>query len=458
MVTITNLTSGEGGTGPASVNTASITPPANKPIFVWVGSKVNAATPNIPSVSGCNITWTQIATIAKVDAQRMRLTLFMGISSSPTTDVLTISFGGQSQDRATWVVDYATGARTSGSNAANAIVQSVTGQTSGSGTNQSTSLTLTLGAFADSNNATYGSLNILDGSITPGSGFTELAEADSAETNHDSQWKTIADTSVDWSFAAAYGVGIAVELAQEISSASPSQSPSASVSPSSSISSSSSLSQSPSSSASPSASQSPSSSISLSKSPSASVSPSASTSPSSSVSPSHSISTSPSASQSPSNSISLSRSPSSSTSASASPSPSIGYSSYSRGNYVSLPTNSNDLETLYTPDEEANVLTRNDIGIGQAGSGQYAVHQFKILIGTTPFVQVEWEGHSDLAPMDAPVYLQIYNTSTNSWETVDSNSDADENIDFELEKKLRDTTNYKDTNGILTARVYQLSI
>lgn len=444
MVTITNLTSGEGGAGPTSVNTASITPPANKPIFVWVGSKVNAGTPNIPSVSGCGITWIQIATIAKTDAQRMRLTLFMGISSSPSIGALTISFGGQSQDRATWIVDYASGARTSGSNAANAIVQSVSGQTAGSGTTNSASLTLTLGAFADSNNATYGSLNIIDGTITPGSGFSELAQANSAETNHESEWKTIGDTTVDWSFAAGYGLGIAVEIAQEVASASPSISPSASQSPSSSFSPSPSASVSPSASTSPSASQSPSSSVSASRSPSASVSPSHSVSSSSSLSPSHSVS--------------LSASPSSSTSASASPSPSVGYSSHSRGNYVSLPLNTFDLETLYSPDEETQVSKRDDLGVGQPASGQFAIHQFKILIGTTPFVQVEWEGHSDLAPLDAPVYLQIYNTSTNLWETVDNNSVADENIDFELEKKLRDTTNYKDGSGILTARVYQLSI
>lgn len=211
-VIATSLTSGEGGTGITSANTASISPTPNRLVLVAVGSKRDTTTPDTPTVSGAGMTWTQVATIAKTDAQRMRTTLFRGLSNSPSPGALTISYGSQVQERLTWVVTEFANVVPTGTNGADAIVQAVTAQTSGSGTTETSSLSITLAALAKASNATYGTVNILNGAITPGSGYTEIAEADSAETNHQSQYKIIGSTTVDWSWTSAYGVGIAVEL------------------------------------------------------------------------------------------------------------------------------------------------------------------------------------------------------------------------------------------------------
>lgn len=200
---------------------------------------------------------------------------------------------------------------------------------------------------------------------------------------------------------------------------------------------------------SPSASQSPSASLSPSSSVSASLSPSASVSPSSSISPSASIS--------PSSSSSASRSPSSSISLSVSPSPSAGYSLYSRGDVAALPGNTDDLETLYNGTDETNVDTRNNVYVGQTGTLQYMIHQFKNFVGSQTTGQLEWEGKTALAPSSSTVYLQIYNRNTNAWETVDSDNSSSADVDFELTAVIADFTNYKDASNVIVCRVYQLA-
>lgn len=215
------------------------------------------------------------------------------------------------------------------------------------------------------------------------------------------------------------------------SSVSPSLSPSSSVSPSISPSSSISNSISPSSSISP------------------SVSPSSSTSPSSSASPSIS----------PSSSISNSISPSSSVSPSVSASPSVGYSDYSRGNYVVLPTNTSDLETPYSEQDELDVAEEDGILVEQSGMLEYMIHQFKDVIeGGENNCTFTWIGQSNLAPSNSTVYLQVYNRDSGSWETIDSNDTENANINFTLSAHMSDLTDYKDASNIVVARVYQEAI
>ena len=168
-----------------------------------------------------------------------------------------------------------------------------------------------------------------------------------------------------------------------------------------------------------------------------------------SVSPSLSPSFSPSLSVSLSSSISISLSPSLS--------PSEGFAVYTRGDENSLPDNNNDLETLYTDQEETNILNRDGVMVGQTGTLQYMIHQFKNFIGETTFCNIEWQGQSTLAPSVTPVYLQIWNYLTNQWETIDSNSTAYVDTDFELSASMGDLTNYKNSSNIITCRVYQFA-
>jgi len=209
---------------------------------------------------------------------------------------------------------------------------------------------------------------------------------------------------------------------------------------------------------------SPSASVSPSVSPSASVSPSvspsASKSPSASVSPSvsPSASKSPSASVSPSVSPSISPSASKSPSASASGSPSLGYSIYSRGDSPTLPTNDNDLEILYTEQEEEDVAEADGVMVGQAGSVQYMIHQFKKFVGDDPYFIVDYQGQTSLAPSSSTVYFQIYNRVSGLWETIDSNDLAGADLPIELSSRIGSPSNYRDADDVVSCRVYQLAL
>jgi len=89
----------------ASVNTASITPVANTMTIVAVYSQKGSGGGNIPTVSGDGITWTQISNeqTASPGGYNM-VTLFGGVSASPSSGALTIAHGGQSQQTISWAV------------------------------------------------------------------------------------------------------------------------------------------------------------------------------------------------------------------------------------------------------------------------------------------------------------------------------------------------------------------
>jgi hypothetical protein len=206
----TNLTSGSLGTA-ASVNTASITPQSDTLILVSVSS-VNSVstTPNIPTVTGCGMTWTQVNTINQNTVnQRIRITLFRGVSASPSTGVLTIDYAGQAQLATDASVNKFVNTDITGTNAANAIVQTQTGSiTTG------TTLNVTLGAFANAANATFGcGMDNGAQTINAGANMTSL----SFTGYQMAEWANNNQTSVNWTWASSdYGVGIAVELKYQL--------------------------------------------------------------------------------------------------------------------------------------------------------------------------------------------------------------------------------------------------
>jgi len=267
--------------------------------------------------------------------------------------------------------------------------------------------------------------------------------------------------------SASYSPSISPSLSPSISpskspSLSPSVSPSASYSPS--VSPSASPSESPSKSPSQSPSLSPSLSPSASYSPSLSPSVSPSVSPSLSPSASYSPSESPSISPSESPSVSPSLSPSISPSASYSPSvsPSVGTKDYSRGDYVVLPINDNDLETAYSAGEVSDVESYDTVVVGQTATGQYAIHQYRDFVGANTLCTLTWKGQSTLAPSSSIVVLQIYNYNEVDpdirWKTVDSDNVEDANTDFILTANMADLTDYKKEDNTICCRIYQLSV
>jgi len=207
-VSMVNLSSSGSASSASSYVTASVSISANTIVLACVGSDMGASSPNVPTCTGAGRTWTQVQTRLSGGTTR-RLTVFRSTGTSPASGALTFDFGGQSQSNgASWSIVEASDVDTSGTNGSNGIVQNAT-----NGVDTTTSLTVTLGAFSNTSNATFGSI-FLNGTpgVTPGSGFTELAEGTGSRTVQ-TEWKTTNDTTVDWSWTGNHdSAGIALEV------------------------------------------------------------------------------------------------------------------------------------------------------------------------------------------------------------------------------------------------------
>jgi hypothetical protein len=222
----TRLTSGNSRVNAKVCTTASIAPGANALVTVAVlGHNGTAASPR-PTISGGGMAaWTQVATVAfdGVATPHKRLTVFRALSSSPGSGPLRITFT-TTQSNCEWIVSQWKGIETSGTNGGNAIAQAASAR----GDNV-TGLVVTLGAFAAPGNVAYGVVGVRRSTagITPGAGFTEIAERPSGETPpSDLQAERSAgDRTIDarWSRANGGALGL------EIKAASPSADPVASV-------------------------------------------------------------------------------------------------------------------------------------------------------------------------------------------------------------------------------------
>lgn len=210
MITATNLASGGAGTG-NNATTASITPTANSLVIVSVQSFLSGGTPPVPTISGCSMTWVQIATRQSSSSSNWAITLFRGLSASPTTGALTIAFGG-TNNQAQWSVDQFSKTSKAGTNGSGAIIQVASNDEAGT----STGIAVTLGALQNPNNAAYGAVvssSIL--TITKGASFTELSNRrDNGQI--ESEW-ALNQTSVPWTWGSTSTsiVAMAIEIAGE---------------------------------------------------------------------------------------------------------------------------------------------------------------------------------------------------------------------------------------------------
>lgn len=188
-------------------------------------------------------------------------------------------------------------------------------------------------------------------------------------------------------------------------------------------------------------------------------SPSSSSSSFSSSSSSSSWSSSSSSSSFSSSSSSFS---SSSSSSSFSSSSSSSWSSdptkdYSRGDYAVLPLNDDDLEHLLTGSEYTDILTDNDVYVGQTATGQFAIFLSKNQgADDKGIILVECKAKSDLAPSSSTVYLQIYNRNSGDWENLDSDNVTAADTEFPLSGiQSANLGYYYDANYWVVHRIYQ---
>jgi hypothetical protein len=222
----TRLTAGNSRVNSRVCTTASIAPAANALVTVAVlGHNGTTAAPS-PTVSGGGMAaWTQVATVTfdGVATPHKRLTVFRALSASPGSGPLRITFTTM-EANCEWIVSQWTGVETSGTNGGNAIAQAASAR----GDNV-TGLVVTLGAFATTGNVAYGTFGVRRSTagITPGAGFTEIAERPSGETPPSDleAERSTSDRTIDAQWSKANGGAIGLE----IKAASPSSNPVASV-------------------------------------------------------------------------------------------------------------------------------------------------------------------------------------------------------------------------------------
>jgi hypothetical protein len=136
-------------------------------------------------------------------------------------------------------------------------------------------------------------------------------------------------------------------------------------------------------------------------------------------------------------------------------SPSAGYQDYTRGDYGVLPTIDDDLETAYTEQELTDVSVDDSDYVAQTATQEFMIHQFKDYTGENNSCRLTWIGKSTLAPSSSTVYLQIYNRTLGEWEGVDSDALSDADTDFTLAADIADLSDYKDSNTVISCRIYQ---
>lgn len=209
-ITTALLTSGNDTTDLTDYTTASIAPTGNNLILATVQSRITGATPLAPTLTGNGLTWVEVVsqTYQTNASPDRRITIFRALGASPSSGTVAISFGAVTQADASWIISEFTNVDTGGSDGADAVVQSV----AGTSTDAQTSFLVTLAAFGNINNATFGAIGVnVNGTTAQGTGFTEIADVNvvgSLET----QWRNDNDTSVDWTHNSADSVGLAVEI------------------------------------------------------------------------------------------------------------------------------------------------------------------------------------------------------------------------------------------------------
>lgn len=216
-VSCSTLTQGQDTTNATSFATASVTPGANNLIlFGYVASRnISTACSTIEanSVTGNSLTWVSVnrQCFSDAGAPTMIVELYRSMGASPSTGAVSFGFAS-TRVNAAWVIVECSGVDTSGTNGSGAVAQSAVNLVE-----PGTSLTVTLSAFGSANNATFGLFGLVDNlTITPGSGFTELAEQIVTEGGTDAalqaEWKTGNDTTVDASWSSIDAGGVAIEI------------------------------------------------------------------------------------------------------------------------------------------------------------------------------------------------------------------------------------------------------
>lgn len=193
-LTCTLIEAGNDVTSTAIVATGSHTPGANKLQRLRVYT-ADFTAPSAPTVTGCGLTWVQMATPQAIPGNA-NITEFRAMGPSPTTGVLTIDTHGGNPACCYWSWAEWDGTDISGTNGSGAIRQCVPGVANGTG------LSITLAALLPGS-ASEGSFANRSGDPTTfGAGYTELSDqsgASGVSSGLQTQYKIAGSTTVDCS-------------------------------------------------------------------------------------------------------------------------------------------------------------------------------------------------------------------------------------------------------------------
>lgn len=212
-ITQTLLTAANNTTNQKVYTTATIAPASNALITVAVLGHNSSSAPPSPTLSGGGMAaWTVVSSITldAMAAPHKRLTIYRAMSSAPGSGPLTITWSA-SVSNCQWIVSEWDGVDPSGSNGAGAIVQ--TGSAIADAAN---GLTVSLAAFADPGDVAYGVFGVAKNAlaVSPGSGFTEIAQQPSAESPNadlEAEWATN-DNTIDAVWTSVNGAALGLEL------------------------------------------------------------------------------------------------------------------------------------------------------------------------------------------------------------------------------------------------------
>ncbi|HEU5183559.1 MAG TPA: PKD domain-containing protein [Gemmatimonadaceae bacterium] len=212
-ITHTLLTSGNGTTNGKVYTTTSVAPAPNALVTVAVLGHRGYGAPASPIVTGGGMTtWEEVATVTfdPIGSPLKRLTIYRAMSSAPGSGPITITFAANVSN-AQWIVSQWENVDGSGANGASAI-----GQTVASRADAGNGLGVALAALANANNVAYGVFGVASSAaaVTPGTGFTEIAESPSSESppsDLQAEWGTN-DNTIDANWVNLRGAALGIEI------------------------------------------------------------------------------------------------------------------------------------------------------------------------------------------------------------------------------------------------------
>jgi len=131
---------------------------------------------------------------------------------------------------------------------------------------------------------------------------------------------------------------------------------------------------------------------------------------------------------------------------------------YTRGDYLVLPTNDDDLETAYSASDYTDVSSHNETYVDQTGQLQHMIHEFKDYVGSEPNCRLTAILQTDLDTALSHLYLDIYNYHDSEWNNLAEENDVGADTDITFDVIVSDLSNFKDGSDMMCCRIRQEAI